>query len=166
MLSDAIRQQARTAIQSRFHLRDEVLHKELEQLAAKTIDRLDAEDVSKLNIRLRLICEHDLYERAFIIWNNLKKAHEECGGMKSNGLIQDFLIEARMHMQDASLNLADHLKKNSDALAPAFQGRGALNADWLASLRSRALERYTKDMEEYIEGLSWGIRSVISNMRT
>lgn len=166
MLSDAIREQARTAIQSRFQLRNEVLAKELDQLAARPVDPMDSEEVSRLSIRVRLICEHDLFERAFIVWNNLKKSHEECGGVKSNGLIQEFLAEARLYMQEASLNLAEHLRKHSENLAPAFAGGGAISAEWLASLRSRALEKYTKDMEEYIEGLSWGIRSVLSNMRT
>jgi len=163
MLSDAIRQQARLAIQSRFQLRDEVLVKELDQLSSKRVDADDDDAVSKLNIRLRLLCEHDLFERAFIVWNNLRKAHEECGGSRSNELLSDFIKEARQYMEEATINLAGHLKRSSDVLAPAFAGRSAITAEWLAKLRRYALEKQSKDMEDYIQGLSWGLRSLIGS---
>ena len=161
MLSDSVRKQARAAIDARFRLRNEVLAKELEQLASKAADEPDVDEVNRLGIRLRLICEHDLFERAFIVWNNLKRAHEEFGAVKSQGLMRDFLLETRLHMKEATISLASHLSGHSEALARAFQGRSGLDAKWLGKLRDRSIEKYSHDMEEYINSLSWGFKSLV-----
>jgi hypothetical protein len=165
MLSDSIREQARAAIAARFKLRDDVLVKELEQLASKAADETEVDEVNRLGIRLRLICEHDLFERAFIVWNNLKRAHEEFGAVKSQGLMVDFVTEARAHMKEATISLASHLSRHSDDLARAFKGRNGLDAKWLGKLRDRSIEKYSHDMEDYINSLSWGFKSLVGGMR-
>ena len=45
MLSESIREQARVAIDARFSLRDDVLIKELEQLASRAADEPDVDEV-------------------------------------------------------------------------------------------------------------------------
>ena len=163
MLSESIREQARVAIDARFSLRDDVLIKELEQLASRAADEPDVDEVNRLGIRLRLICEHDLFERAFMVWNNLKRAHEEFGAVKSQGLMQDFLLESRVHMKEATISLASHLSSHSNELAQAFQGRMGLDAKWLGKLRDRAIEKHSRDIEEYINSLSWGFKSLVGS---
>lgn len=161
MLSESVREQARVAIDARFSLRDDVLIKELEQLASRAADEPDVDEINRLGIRLRLICEHDLFERAFIVWNNLKRAHEEFGAVKSQGLMQDFLLESRVHMKEATISLASHLSSHSSELAQAFQGRMGLDAKWLGKLRDRAIEKHSRDIEDYISSLSWGFKSLV-----
>ncbi|MDJ0657190.1 MAG: hypothetical protein QNJ40_23725 [Xanthomonadales bacterium] len=161
MLSDAVRQTASQAIQARFALRDDVLKNELEQLAGKAIQLHDSEEIAKISVRLRLACEHDLFERAFIVWNNLKRAHEEHGGPKSATLLEDFLADARMFMKEASVNLANRLAEHVEEFGPIFTGPQALNAEWIAALRQRALERHHKEMEEHVRKVSSGFRNLM-----
>ena len=160
MLSFSIREQASLAIRARFVLRDDVLAEELQQLVFKSEDETEIDEINRMGIRLRLICEHDLFERAFIVWNNLKRAHEESGAVKSKGLMQDFLTESRTHMKQATISLAGHLSGHAEALARAFQGPKGMDAKWLGKLRDRSIEKHSSDMEDYINSLSWGIKSL------
>ena len=162
MLSESTRVHAKQAIDARFRLRDDVLAEELQRLAAKAADETDIDEMSRMGVRLRSICEHDLFERAFIVWNNLKRAHQECGAVKAQGLMNDLVTEAQLHMKDTTVSLASHLRRHSAELRSAFQGQSGLDAAWLANLRNRAIEKYSRDIEAYVESLSWGLKSLVS----
>lgn len=160
MLKDAIREAARSAIQSRFQLRDEVLIADLEKLASQAEGITSGDDLARVGVRLRLACEHDLFDRAQMIWLGLKRAHQDHGAPKSPTLLEDLLAESQRHMKEAGLNLAARLEQFSASFKPLFASRSGLDARWLSSLCRRAIERYAADMEQYASGVGWGLRSL------
>ncbi len=165
MLKDAIREAARAAIQARFQLRDEVLIADLEKLASQARSIGSGDEMARIGVRVRLTCEHDLFERAHMVWTSLKRAHQDYGAPKSATLLDDFLTEAQRHMKDAGLNLASRLEQFSEPFSPLFSVRGGLDARWLSNLCRRAMERYAGDMETYVEGVRWGLKSLMSSLR-
>ncbi len=162
MLKDVIREAARAAVQARFQLRDEVLIADLQKLAAQaeTIAAGD-DEMARISVRLRLACEHDLFERAQMIWLGLKRAHQEHGAPKSATLLDDLLAESHQLMKEAGLNLAARLEQFSTAFRPVIGSRGGLDARWLSNLCRRAMERYGADMEDYVLRVRGGFRSLV-----
>ncbi len=165
MSNNGLEDKLDSAIASRFQIRDETLDKALEELAVRTRNNYDEDWPTALGIKLRLVCEQDLYERAYIVWQALRKDHESAGKVKTASLMKDFRASMRKHMQLASLNLANHLRKYSEDLEPAFTSKNALDAAWLARLRDRASERYAKDMNEYVSRLNWGLRNLVGGFK-
>lgn len=166
MLKDAIREAARAAIQARFQLRDEVLIADLEKLASQARSIGSGDEMARIGVRVRLTCEHDLFERAHMVWNSLKRAHQDRGAPKSPTLMEDLMAESQHHMKQAGLNLAGSLERFSPSFAPLFVGRGGLDGRWLSGLCRRAIERYATNMEEYVAGVRWGLRSLVSSLRS
>lgn len=157
MLDELFQQKTDQAVASRFQLRDETLKKDLDDLVARTGSYADPQEREKLGVKLRLICERDLYERARMVWMSVKRAHEDGSGKKSSSLIEELLSEVQRHMKPASIHLANELASRSEELGPAFCGFGQLNADWVAKLRGRSVERVAKDIDEYVSKLKRGI---------
>ena len=150
MLDDAIRQAARGAIESRFMLRDEQLEDQLAKLAQSAASTQTADDFAKVAVRLRLACEHDLFERAHIVWSSLQRAHQQLDNTRTPELLKDLCEDLHLYMKDASVNLANQIGRHSEPLAPAFRGPDPLDADWLRRLLRLAEERQLKAMEAYV----------------
>ena len=165
MLKEAIRETARTAIQARFQLRDEVLLADLQRLSDQAEGIVSSDELVKIGVHLRLVCEHDLFERAHMVWASIKRAHQDHGAPKTSTLMNDIQNEAQIHMKEASLNLAGRLEKFADPFRPFFAGRRGLNARWLGRLCQRAIERYATDMEDYVAHVRWGLGSLVSSLR-
>ena len=157
MLNESVSAQARQSIEARYRLRDETLAKELDDLAARFGRDRSGEEQERLGVKLRLICERDLFDRAAIAWGGLRRAHEEAGGARRPGLVATFLAELDGYMRTAALGLANQLRRHSAALGPAFNGSRAIDAEWLARLRQRAAERQAQDIETYVASLRRGM---------
>ncbi|MEM1092778.1 MAG: hypothetical protein AAF552_17600 [Pseudomonadota bacterium] len=158
MLDDAIRQAARGAIESRFMLRDEELDSQLSKLAQSAASHQDADDFAKVAVRLRLACEHDLFERAHIVWMALKRAHQDIDNTQTPQLLKDLCQDLHLFMKDASVNLANQIGRYSEPLAPAFRGPDPLDAAWLRRLLRLAEERQLKAMESYVNSRRSSLR--------
>lgn len=158
MLTDSVREQAAQSIDARFQLRNEFLDEALDELALRGRRDYTGEEKNRVGVQLRLICEQDLFERANIVWDAVRKAHQARDGVRRSGLRDAILDELERRMRAAALNLAGRLRQHSRDFGPAFRGSQAINAEWLAALRQRAAEKQRQKIEDYINGLRRGPR--------
>lgn len=151
MLDDETREAARSAIESRFLLRDEQLDNQLAELASRASNLRTSDEFAQIDVRLRLACEHDLFERAHIVWNSLKRAHQDSRRRRSRGpeLLMNCKDDLHVYMRDAAINLANRLAEHAAPLGPAFSGPNALDARWIGRLQRTAEERQARDMAAY-----------------
>lgn len=162
MLTDKLREAARQAIQPRFDLLDEQLDERLDELAAQALRLTRADELAKVGVKVRLVCEQDLNERAFAAWRALRRVHENLDGHRSEGLQKQFKTELHRYMTDASVNLANHLADHGEALAPTFSGQQPLDPQWLRRQQRLAEEKQHKEIEAYVSRLHRSLKSWVS----
>lgn len=147
MLDSAIVDTARAQMAIAFEGRDLTLDKELRALIPS------ANSSEKAGIELRLICERDMFERGATAWSSLKRAYDTHGGKRYEGLANDLKAALRTIMTDAGVNLAEHLQRYGNELAPAIKGALPIDGAWLRSLRERALDKQSPSVAKYVSSL-------------
>lgn len=162
MLDDKIREAARLAIQPRFELLDQTLDDQLDELTASARRLTRADELAHVGVKVRLVCEHDLNERAFAAWRAIRRAHEAMDHHRSDGLLKAIKSELHLYMADACVNLANRLADHADALAPTFSGSQPLDPAWLRRMQRLAEEKQMKEMEQYVSHLHRSLKSWVS----
>lgn len=146
MLSPEVLESARIEIGNRFEARDGVLVRDLQTIAAGAGSGSRQE---RLGVDVRLAAERDLFERAAIVWSALQRCYRERGKGRYPGLGKDLLRAMGEFMTEAGVNLADHLRQHHEELAPVFRGPAAIDAEWLKTLRGRAVDRHARDIDQF-----------------
>lgn len=170
MLDAAIRDRASTLIQERLRSRDDQLKADLGRFVEKLERIEDDDEILRMSVKLRLLCETDLTDRAALIWNSVRAAHRDLVGLRTEGLVRDMKDELNVHMRSGGVALAAAMRERAGGLRPIFSGPQPIDAAWLARQRDRAAEQTTKNIEEYVDGLSWGfgslLRRILKNIQT
>ncbi len=156
MLNLAVQERARQLISERIKLRDDQLSKDFERLAGQ-LQRADGEEdkVSRLAVKLRLLCEEDQNQRAQLIWQALKAAHHDVQGYRVEGLIGSLKTELNEQMRAGGIRLAEGMRDHAEPLAEILTGKHVISADWLARRRDHAAERMGKQIDDYVVALRW-----------
>ena len=152
----------KTAVEARFELRDTVLKKELDDLATRVARIKASGEEEAVGVKLRLICEADLKDRAQMAWAAIRKIHSEEVGSATPNISGELLGELESYMRQATLSLAGHLRSRATTFAGEFSGAGAINADWMARQRQNAIDSQRKSIDEYVTGLRKGVRRLLS----
>lgn len=149
MLSDEVLEVANAAIAKRFELRDEVLNGELTALSTSIERAAEGEPLARHGVKLRVICEQDLSDRAQIIWSSLKRACQQ-GRVKRDGVLLEDLMELTSElMRQESIRLAGTLSSYRDHINPLLTGSRRKDAKWLSQQTRMAMEKYARDIEQF-----------------
>ncbi len=140
------------SVHTRFELRDEVLHKELESLSHNIEGQSTSDQLARYGVKLRLICERDMSDRAQIIWSSLRRAHEKSGEGKGVDLLNDLIAQTKELMRQESIRLAGTLSSYRKYITPLMSGSRRKDAEWLTKIRRMAMEKFQSDMEKYATG--------------
>lgn len=152
----------KNAVEARFELRDNVLKKELDDLAVRIARSKASGDDEAVGVKLRLICEQDLQDRAQMTWASIRKIHSEEVGTATPNLSSELIGELESYMRRATLSLAGHLRSRAKEFASEFSGQTPINADWMARQRQNAIDSQRKAIDEYVSGLRKGVRRLLS----
>ncbi|MEM9300963.1 MAG: hypothetical protein AAGE01_02570 [Pseudomonadota bacterium] len=153
MITDAVLKLARTNVQARFEMRDQELHKELDQVVAIAARESYGEDEGRVSVKVRLLCESDLNQRASTAWIALRKSHHDTDGVQFPGLQRELLTIMEGYMRDGALRLASQLRGRAEDLKQAFTGAGAIDAEWIAKRRRSAIEQQAQSIDDYVRQL-------------
>jgi len=158
VLNDAVLDRARVLSREKLTERDAQLKKEFERLASK-LERADddTDQISRLAVQVRLLCEQDQDQRAVLIWGALRTAHKDVAGHRAENLVRSLKQELTTQMRDGGLRLAAILREHSSPLSTIVSDKYAISADWLARRRDHATERLGKQVDDYVESLNWSV---------
>ena len=153
MLDEDVMADAGAAVGARFDMRDTALAKEIEQLVALADRDPHAREEGRMSVKLRLICERDLRERAGLAWTSLRRAHADFDGVYRQGVQSALVLQLDEFLREGALRLAAALRERASDLVEAFLGGDAIDADWIARQRRRAVEWQAQSVEDYVRTL-------------
>jgi hypothetical protein len=149
MLNDEILKVVNEAIHNRFELRDEVLNTELQSLSMAVQRTAEGDPLARHGVKLRVICEQDLSDRAQIIWSALKRACERANVKRDEALLNDLMELTSELMRQESIRLAGTLSSYRDHINPLLTGSRRKDAQWLSHQTRMAMEKYARDIENF-----------------
>ncbi len=150
MLRDDILKVANEAIHNRFELRDEVLNTELQSLSMAVQRTAEGDPLARHGVKLRVICEQDLSDRAQIIWSSLKRACEKARVKRGHALLNDLMELTSELMRQESIRLAGTLSSYRDHVNPLLTGSARKDAKWLSHQTRMAMEKYSSEIELFV----------------